>query len=305
MHTIPKPEDRREWLKVRHTGVFNASDAGVLYGVHPHRNLADVAVEKLSPEPPDTEQTEAMDRGVRLEPVLLDWLGDQLGVAVTVPDVLYVNGKLMATLDGEMVGNDEEWVEAKSTSYHWPEPPEHVYFQVCAQAAASGRKRCHVVWLDASMRIQSCVIKPEPEHVADVLDRAQRFMDFIDLGMTPSEVEFGYDHIKQLFPSCVPDKAVALDDDNFTSVVRWNQLREARLAVEKDEKAARDEVARLLGDAAVLTFGDVPVVTFRNARPSASFDMAAFRAAHPDLVEKFTVSKPGARRLLPTTAARA
>lgn len=297
--TIPKATDRSTWLKDRHP-FFNASDMGVLYGVHPHRNLADVAIEKLSDEPPDKPATEAMDRGVRLEPVLLEWIGDVIGLRVEVPDVLYVQGRLMATLDGVFVGNDDEWVEAKTTAYHWPEPPEHVYWQVVAQAAASGRTRCHVVWLDASMRIQRSVITPAAEHVADVLERAARFMEFIDLGMMPEGVELTAEHVARLYPEPVAGQFADLDTSGLEAVVLWEQTRQARLAAEKAEKDAKDAVANLLLDAEGARYDGRLVLTWKASKPSERPDWKALEADHPDLVAEYRRMVRGARTLRAT-----
>lgn len=297
--TIPKPTDRATWLKERHQ-FYNASDAGVLYSVHPHRNLADVAIEKLADEPPNTEPTAAMDRGVRLEPVLLDWLGDQLGVKVEVPDLLYVQGRLMATLDGVFVGNDDEWVEAKTTSYHWAEPPDHVYWQVVAQAAASGRSRCHVVWLDASMRIQSIVVTPAPEHVTDVLDRAARFMDFIDVGMMPEGVQLTAEHVTRLYPEPVAGSFADLDEEGLEAVVLWEQSRRARLYAEKEEEIAKNAVANLLLDAEGARFDGRLILTWKANKPGERVDWKALEADHPDLAAEYRRSVRGARVLRAT-----
>src|SRR5690606_30261106 len=142
----------------------------------PYRTLADVAVDKLADEPTDRGHTEAMERGVRLEPMLLEWFGDRHGLTVATPDVLFTNGRIMATLDGEIPGNADEWIEVKTTSQRWEEVPDHVYWQVTAQAAASGRSRCHVVWIDADMAYKEAVVTPDASHVADVLERAEQFM---------------------------------------------------------------------------------------------------------------------------------
>lgn len=294
--TVPKPAIRGEWLKARHA-FYNASDSGVLYSVHPFRNLADVAVEKLSPEPPDNEPTEAMDRGVRLEPVLLEWFGDRHGCTVTTPEVLYVQDRLMATLDGEIAGAGDEWLEAKTTSYYWPEPPEHVYWQVVGQAAASGRRRCHVVWLDASMRIQSTVITPDVEHIADVLDRSRRFMEFIDLGMSPEGVALTAEHVARMYPEPVAGRFTDLDDDGLQAVVLWEQCRRARLDAEKAEREAKDAVANLLLDAEGARFDGRLVLSWKANKPSERVDWKALEAEHPDLVAGFRRQVRGPRVL--------
>ncbi len=287
MKTIPKPADRVAWLQARHS-YLTASDVATLYSAHPYRTLADVAVDKLGPPPrEDNEPTDAMDRGNRLEPVLLDWFGDQHGVKVITPDVLYVNGRLLATLDGEIVGNDDELVEAKSTSQRWEEPPEHVRWQIVAQCAASGRRAGWCVWLDSSMRLQEQLIVPDPAEIADVLERSAAFMAFIDLGMTPEGVELRAEHIAAMYPEPDEGSTVELDNLGFCEVVAWEQCRQVRLAAEKAEADAKDVVARLLLDHEGARYDGRLVATWK-AVARQSLDTKALKAAEPDLVEKFT-----------------
>jgi len=296
--TIPKPADREVWLEARRP-YFNASDAGALYGANPYTSLADVAIRKLRPRP-DEGPNDAMERGNRLEPVLLEWFGDQQGVKVITPDVLYVNGRLMATLDGEIVGSDEDIVEAKSTSQRWPEPPLHVQWQATAQCAASGRKRCWIVWLDASMRLQFTVIEPSDEMKVDVLERAETFMAWIDLGLTPTDVELGLEHVTELWPEPEPGKFVDLSDEGFAEVVAWEQCRQARLAAEKAEADAKDAVARRLLDAEGGRFDGRLIVNFKANKASERVDWKALEGDHGDLVAGYRRSVNGPRVLRAT-----
>lgn len=301
--TLPKPAERGLWLQARH-GFFNASDAACLYSAHPHRDLADVVADKMAPEPVDNGQTEAMERGDRLEPVLLEWFGDRQGVKVVTPDVLHVNGRLMATLDGEVVGNDDAWVEAKTTMDRWDEVPSHVYWQMVAQAAASGRREGWCVWFDADLRLKFAKVTPAPEHIADVLAKAEQFMAFIDMGMTPEDVELSAEHVALMFPAPEVGKWVELDEAGRDAVVRWNDLRLERIAVEKLEALAKDEVANLLTDAEGAKFAGLPVVTWRRNKSTERFSVRAHAAEAPDCHAAFTAEAPGPRVLRATKELR-
>jgi hypothetical protein len=296
--TVPKPEDRLEWLRAR-VPYFNASSAGALYGVHPHQNLGDVATEKLTPVS-DEGQTEAMERGVRLEPFLLDWFGDRHGVKVETPNLLYVAGRLMATIDGEPVGESDTWVEAKTTSHRWDTVPDHVYWQAVAQGAASGKSTCHVVWIDADMQFKEAIVVPAPAHMADVLERAERFMDFIDLGMVPEGVELSAENLTKMFPEPVAGKFADVDDAGLTAIVRWEQLRQDRLAAEKAEAEAKDEVARLIADAEGARHDGRLIATWRANKASERFIARAHEADAPECHAAFKRTVPGARVLRAT-----
>lgn len=294
--TIPKPEDRAEWLQVRHP-YFNASDAATLLGVHPYKSLADVVVEKMAAQPVALDTNDDMDRGQRLEPFLMQWFADKHGVEVLTPNVLYVCGRLMATLDGEAVEDPDMWVEAKTTRQRWEEPPPYVYWQVVAQAAASGKKRCHVVALDADMRFKEWVIEPSEDEIGDLLARVGKFWDHLDLGTVPAEAEFTTEHIVKLHPEHTPGAYVDVDDEGFQLVVEWEQLRQARVDAEAAEKEAKDRVARLIAENEGAMFDGRPIVTWKANKPSLKCDFKALEAEHPDLVASFKRETPGARVL--------
>jgi hypothetical protein len=301
MSTVTKPADRADWLAARHP-FFNASDAGCLYGVHPFRTLADVAVDKLSPDPRDDGETEAMERGTRLEPFLLDWFGDKHGCKVVTPDVLFVDGRLMATLDGEIVGSDMEWIEAKTTSQVWSAPPDHVYWQVVAQAAASGRRSCWVVWIDADMSFKQHRVVPSQEHIDDVRARSEAFMDFIALGMMPEGVEMTAEHVARLFPAPTLGTYAELDDEGLAAVVEWEQARRLRLEAVKAEATAKDAVARLIADAEAARYDGRLIATWRASKASVLPDWKALAADHPDLVASYLRPVPGPRVMRATKA---
>ena len=301
--TIPKPANRLAWLRERHS-YFNASDVACLFGAHPHRDLADVVADKLAPDVTDDGETEAMDRGNRLEPVLLDWLGDRLGVQMVTPDVLHVNGCLMATLDGEPVGDTDTWAEAKSTREYWDDVPGHVYWQMVGQAAASGRAEGWCVWIDADLRFKHAKVTPHPDHIADVLSRAEQFMCFIELGMTPEGVEMRAEHVAQMFPAPEVGKWATVDEVGRDAIAAWDEARLERIAAEKRERALKDEVANLLLDAEGAKFNGIPIATWRRNKPSDRFVVGKHAADAPDCHAAHTIEVPGPRVLRSTKELR-
>lgn len=294
MKKVPKPADRMEWKRTRHPYV-GASDASCLYGANPWKSLADLCVEKMQDDPDPDLTSEAIDRGHRLEPFLLQWWGDKHGLEVITPDELFVCGRLMATLDGIPVGTEDDWIEAKTTNQRWSEVPEHVHHQVVAQAAASGKKRCFVVALDADMKFKEWEIEPTEEEVGDLLNRVEKFWNYLDLGMTPPEAEFTAEHIVKIHPTHTPESFVDLDEDGFQLIVEWEQLRQARLAAEDAEKQAKDAVARLIAEHEGARFDGHVIATFK-AQRRTSFDTKGFKADHPDLASSY--ERPSSVRVL-------
>ena len=130
LYTVSKPtHGSEEWLKVRWKDEqgrarISASVASSIHGANKYTSLADLCTELLAKEPPKPKEINAaMDRGNRLEPVILEWFAELEGITVTTPDVMYAfcteDGavRLIATLDG--MTEDGTPVEVKTTTRKW------------------------------------------------------------------------------------------------------------------------------------------------------------------------------------------
>jgi hypothetical protein len=100
-----------------------------------------------------------------------------------------------------------------------------------------------------------------------------------------------------MFPSPATGKWVDVDEEGRAAVVAWDQLRQLRIDMEKQERIAKDEVARLLADAEGARHHGIPIATWRQNKPSRKPDWKALTAAHPELVEEHTREVPGPRVL--------
>lgn len=305
-YTIPLPEDwqgagRLKWLEIRRP-FFNASEAGALFDCHPYRTLADVAVSKLAPEATDV-RSEAMDRGNRLEPVLLDKWADDHGVQVRPPECFYVNGVVMATLDGEVVGSDTDAVEAKSSSDYLDDIPLYWRWQCIAQCVAKpSLERVHVVWIDASLRFKFDVVEPTQAERDKLTEAADAFMSWISLGIVPEDgCELGYSHVKALFPAD-SGEVKELDADAVALLQAWAGVRQVRISAKNEEEDLRDDVARLFGKASELRYEGRPLASFRAPKPVRRFAERQFALDHPDLYSQYVRAVPSPRRLIPLAA---
>lgn len=257
-----------EWLRVRQglqRNHFSASSAAALYDMHPFQTLGDVAANHLAPKPVDDRPNASQARGHYLEPGLLAWLADETGVPIARPTRMFVANGIAQTPDGEFVGSDTDQPEAKTTADYWTDGvPQWIKWQAVAQVAARPTlQRVHIVYLDASMRLQVEVVEPTREQVEDLIYRAERFMAFIGFGMIPEGVDLSERNVKQLWPDVDPESTIELTDTQYVDVAMWATERQVRLDAEKAEAAAKDSVAGIIRDHAVATYRGFPVATFR------------------------------------------
>lgn len=75
---ISSYNDKEAWLKERQTGI-GGSDASVILGVNPFKNLIELWEEKTGDVPVEIEMTAPMQRGIVLEPVAADLYKNRTG----------------------------------------------------------------------------------------------------------------------------------------------------------------------------------------------------------------------------------
>lgn len=280
--TIPRPTDRAEWLRVRH-GWANASDAAVYLGCHPFKSLADLVVEKLAVDPVEVT-SRAMERGNRLEAAVADWWADEHGVAVVEPEVMYACGRILATLDRAIVGNDREAVEVKTTAQRVSDVEPSWWWQTQAQMFCADLDRVHVAVLDGSMDLSSYTVDRDDEAIAALVEQVEKVWAFLDLGMTPEGVELSPEHLAALHPEPAPGSFVDVDDTQV--VTRWQDAKALLSEAEKAEKEARAEVCRLIGEAEGVRHMGRVLCTWK-AQTRSSVDTKALLTDHPDLAAKY------------------
>jgi hypothetical protein len=181
--TIPKPGEREPWLAARRP-FFNASAAACLYDRHPFMSAADYATEKLTGR--EQADNRAMRRGRMLEDGIGVWFAHELGVAGLIePDVMFAAGRMLASVDRFTLGGAERPVEIKTTNKYLDDPEPYWLDQCQAIMLCAGHDSMDLVWLDASLDLHYEEVDADETHQGDMLNRAERFMAAIDMGIVP------------------------------------------------------------------------------------------------------------------------
>jgi len=305
--TISKPEHGSiEWLRLRHrdeTGypVVSASEAAAVHGEHRFKTKYALAAEKLAAEPEVTETNRAMERGNRLEPVILQWVADEIGEQIVTPEVMYtvVSGgaSLIATLDG-IVGdqeNPDRVVEIKTYGKVWDPHadidgygplPAYWFWQGVHQAACAGVDE--VLWgiFDSTLDLHLYTQKMEGSIIGKHVGRVSDFCRHIATGIIPDEWEHTYEDIAKALP--VDEESREIDE--YEALI--SQLRVVQ-AEKKDVLAREDELKAELGLAldgsTAGTIGGNLAVTWKQQSRSG-FDQKRFASEHPDLYSQYQTS---------------
>lgn len=297
-YRIPKaPHGSQDWLNQRYQDEngnrrISASAAAAIYGVHPFVPADVYAAELLSgiaptPQPP----SKAMDRGNRMEGMIIEWAGDLLGVKFDTPEELFCydndNGcHLISTLDG---WNEEHQhiLEVKTTTRDWRgELPDYWRIQGVQQVICSGATR--ITWaifdpsLDLQLHEQTVTVDEIEEHIA----AAEKWLSAIELGITPEGVQYSYETISTRFQQTVEEPA-ALPTQASDLVAQLRHVKSELASYKLMEDRLKAELCQLIGPSTVATINGDVVATWKSYMRDY-FDVKKFQAEQPTLAGQYT-----------------
>jgi putative phage-type endonuclease len=280
--------DRAAWLEARRRGI-GGSDAAAVVGLHPWVSPLALYYDKRAEfDLPEQEPTEAMEWGLRLEPVVADaWqekVGDPQGLTVVRyepysdrarrehPEIPWMH----ASPDGFVCRFDPDagapkaremggW-EAKTANgwaeHDWDDDvPPHVQIQCQHQMAVTGHPRTYGAVLLGGQRFVPWVVERDDETIAALIDAEREFWQRVTEGRPPradSKPSTGQ-ALKARWTETL-DEAVELGEEGLELVTGWRQAdrEQKRWGVEKDGFANR--LRQLLGENEVgLVFGEIAV----------------------------------------------
>lgn len=305
--------DRERWLSVRRTGI-GSSDMAALLGMSKYRSELDVYVDKRGEVPLDSDEAgEAARWGNLLEDIVAREWASRHHVSVrrigTVANV--TRRHMLCDLDRLVMGcRDHERcaLEVKTRSAFKAEEwkggatPEDVEAQTMQQLAVTGLEAIHVAGLVGGQRLESRLVLPEADYIADLHTVADEFWaDHVLTGAPPSisSLDLLEQHLKRL----TPDKGVVAE---LTDVQQRDVKHLTRLIVEGERaeaagKEAKQRLQAIIGEDAtdVLLPADegppVPWWTWRSQALAKRVDLAAVAEAlglegEDDVKAKFAVS---------------
>ena len=285
-----------EWHELRH-GSFNASLAAVLFDRHPYESPGNVAVSKLADEPVLAEVTSAMRRGTHMEAAISDWYAEEYGVMLHVA-AMHRKGVMMASPDRWCPSRDQ-YIEIKTTSLYVDEPLQYWLDQCQAVMFCTDTATMTLVWVDATMAMQVADVDRDDEFITEMVERADRFMAAIELGMVPDWIvpQLTAGNVTTMYPAPVGEKQLSLDD--VILLTKYGELKAQAKAVDNMLDEIKDDVARVLADAEAGVYEGETVVTWKATKPRPGFDQAGLKADHPDLFAEYVTQGRASRTFLP------
>lgn len=299
-YRISKPEHgSQDWLNIRFRDEqgnkrVSASAVAAIYDLHPFVPRDTYAAELLSevapvPIPPNP----AMERGNRLEPFVLEWAADKLGIHFDTPEEMFVvntdgGARMVSTLDGfHEDGDIRKVLEIKTTTRPWEgHLPDYWRIQGVQQAICADVDE--VTWavfdpsLSLHLHVQPVPDAEKQEHIKAV----ELWLNAIDMDMTPAGVKWSYETINRRYAK-PKARTVELPSDTTELVTRLKHVKAELKSYQELEDQLKAELCELLGDADTGTVNGTVVATWKG-QTRDSLDIKAFKAACPDIAKEFS-----------------
>lgn len=299
---ITKPKAKHgssEWLANRWRTedgktAFGFSDAAALMRLSPYKTIGELFAEKQS-GPVSVEETWAMRKGNILEPVLVKEASERLGIELVTPDVTYADGRWVGSLDAvpaRSVDKPELVGEVKVTNRYAIFGSNDLPAEWLAQGHAQAMVVQAPVYFIVFDRLQqlSVVEMPFDYEFAKKIHEAAEFVgELVDSG---SDIpwhfveEMDADAIAKVYRPKVDTVDIGAEGDTLVRLLA--EHRRLKKEVEQNEKDTKDRLARLMLDAEVGAVKGVPLVSWKETAGRESFDLKAFKEAHPELAAEFT-----------------
>jgi len=302
--------DRQQWLSVRQGGI-GSSDAAAAVGLCPYKSQLELWMEKTGRTPVE-DAPPGMDDprywGTLLEPYVAVAYSQQTDRKVRKVNAVLQHPTfpyMLANIDREVVGCPDVQILECKTAGEWGSKlwrdgvPEYIQLQVQHQLAVTNQQAADVAVLLCGQRLEIHRIERDEEVIARLMVLEARFWQYVTSDTEPPAdgSESAGHALRQLYPGggntldFCEDRALS---DTFAELVALKDELDIR---GKDAERLKQTLQQAMGDAARAVFA-TGEVTFKRAQDGTSLDTKRLAQDHPDLVTRYSVPKPGARRFL-------
>lgn len=308
---------REDWLEVRRTGI-GGSDAAAAVGLSPYKSQLELWMEKTGrdinlkkPDPTDT--TEPVYWGTLMEPIVAAAYTQQTGNKVRKVNAILQHPQhafMLANLDREVVGVPEvQILECKTAGEFgarlWKQGvPEYVQIQVQHQLAVTDKRAADVAVLLCGQRLEVHRIKRDDALIANLIELETRFWKYVqDETPPPADGSESADQaLRCLYPRDVGTTVDFSSERRLsTTFADLLTLRSRITGLTEEEAQLTQSIQQAMGDASRAVF-ESGEVSWKRSKDSEGVDLKRLLADHPDLAQRYAITKPGARRFLVTAS---
>lgn len=235
-----------------------------------------------------------MRKGNLLEPLLVAEMGRHLGVNLVTPEVVYEGGRWVGSLDAVPADSvkDPEFIgEIKVTGKYTINDANDLPQEWIAQGHMQSKIVGCPVFFGVFDRQQnfSVLRMPFDAELADAIDaEAERVGAMVDEQLPLSDemiADLEAEDIAKMFPAQKISVELPAEAETYLQLLELG--RETKAQGEKQEKDAKDFLARFLKEAEVGTLNGRPVISWKQTAGRETLDTKALKEAHPELVKQY------------------
>ena len=305
--------NREQWLTVRKGGI-GSSDAAAAVGLNPYKSQLELWLEKTGrdgglPKTDPNDETSPMYWGTLPESIVAAHYTKRSGHKVRRINAVLQHPReawMLANLDREVIGAaDVHILECKTAGMNgvrlWKEGvPEYIQLQVMHQLAVTGKQAADVAVLICGQELQIHRIERDDAMIARLVQLERQFWRYVELDQEPPAD--GSDSadvaLRCLYPQ---DSGQTLDLSHesemsaaFSDLLAIRQVLATNVLLEAQLK---HRIQQRIGDATKAVF-DTGDVTWKRSKDGSGLDTASLLKDQPDLLQRYTLVKPGSRRFL-------
>nr|AJG38131.1 hypothetical protein [bacterium enrichment culture clone fosmid MGS-K1] len=298
----------REWHRERQTGI-GGTDVAAILGLDRYRTPLDVWRQKMGLDS-EQEPHPSAEAGKRLEGVIARWWSDDTGLPIKRRRLVARHKDaycLLGHTDRVIDTNPRGILEIKNRServwQQWPEfsAPASEYYQVQHYLhVLSSKHRGQYHWGELAIlvggnKLEKVPLELDPQY-EQVIEYLIQWWERHVLGETPPEPATE-DDVKTLYPVV---KGKELEAADYTAEI-YEKAKGIKTIIERLQdrhEKLETQLKIAMRDAEVLTKDGETLATWKKMKDSRTFDMEAFREAHPELYEQYRVPKEGSRRFI-------
>ncbi|NCT87277.1 endonuclease [Stenotrophomonas acidaminiphila] len=302
--------DRQQWLSVRQGGI-GSSDAAAAVGLCPYKSQLELWMEKTGRTPTEDAPPGMEDPrywGTLLEPYVAVAYSQQTDRKVRKVNAVLQHPSfpyMLANLDREVVGCPDVQILECKTAGEWGSKlwrdgvPEHVQLQVQHQLAVTNQQAADVAVLLCGQRLEIHRIERDEEVIARLMVLEARFWQYVTTDTEPPAdgSESAGKALRQLYPGGGNTLDFCEDRDLSDTFAELVALKDELDVRGKHAEQLKQTLQQAMGDAARAVFA-TGEVSFKRAQDGTSLDTKRLAQDHPDVVARYSVPKPGARRFL-------
>lgn len=305
--------DRDEWLTVRKQGI-GSSDAASAVGLNPYKSQLELWMEKTGrdaglPKIDPKDQSSPMYWGTLLESIVAAHYTMRSGHKVRRINAVLQHPTepwMLANLDREVMGTpDVQILECKTAGINgarlWKEGvPEYITLQVMHQLAVTGKQAADIAVLICGQDLQIHRVVRDEGMIARLVELERQFWRYVETD-TPPPAD-GSDSadvaLRCLYPN---DSGNTIDlSQDLEMSAAFSDLLAVREVLTTNvllEAQLKQRIQQRMGDATKVMFetGDV---TWKRSKDGTGFDAARLLKDQPELLQSYSLVKPGSRRFL-------